>query len=329
MYFFPILCYTYAGKTIKNAKGRIKFMKHSLKYTFMLTLTAFIWGGAFVAQSVGNDVLGPFTFNSVRSLIGGAVLLPAIPLLGRLNSGNETETPETGASSRSLWLGGICCGLLLGLASSFQQLGLLYASVGKAGFITAMYIVIVPLLGLFVRKSPGLRVWAAVAIAVGGLYLLCWNGGEALGAGDGLLLVCSLLFSLHILVIDHFSPLVDGVKLSCIQFFTAGIVCAVPALLFESPTLSAVLNGWAPILYAGVLSCGVAYTLQVVAQRHVDPTIASLVLSLESVFSVLAGWVILQQSLSPRELTGCGLMFAAIILAQLPSKAPAGKPKAA
>lgn len=293
-------------------------MKHQLRYSFMLALTAFIWGGAFVAQSVGNDVLGPFTFGSVRTLIGGCVLLPLIPLLNRLN-GSGSCSAQPPSRKRDLWIGGISCGILLGIASSFQQIGLLYATVGKAGFITALYIVIVPVLGLFIRRSPGLFVWFAVIIAMGGLYLLCWNGDQALNRGDVLLLICGLLFSLHILVIDHFSPLADGVKMSCIQFFTAGIICAVPALLFESPSLSAVIGAWAPVLYAGVLSCGLAYTLQVTAQRHVDPTVASLIMSLESVFSVLAGWVLLRESLSPRELAGCCLMFAAIVLAQLPA----------
>ncbi len=290
-------------------------MKHQLKYSFMLVLTALIWGGAFVAQSVGNDVLGPFTFGSVRTLIGGCVLLPLIPFLSRSDS-----TGGGASRSRDLWIGGISCGVLLGVASSFQQIGLLYASVGKAGFITSLYIVIVPLLGLFMRKIPGPSVWAAVAVALAGLYLLCWNGDQSLNRGDVLLLICGVLFSMHILVIDHFSPLADGVKMSCIQFFTAGTICAVPALLFESPSLSAVLRAWAPVLYAGVLSCGLAYTLQVTAQRHVDPTVASLLMSLESVFSVLAGWAVLRESLSFRELAGCGLMFAAIVLAQLPSR---------
>ena len=292
-------------------------MKHDLKYIFLLALTALIWGGAFVAQSMGGDVMGPFSFNSVRSLIGGAVLLPMIPLAGRLSG--SAGRPKGPADAKNLWLGGVLCGLALGVASALQQWGLQYASVGKAGFITAMYIVLVPVLGIFLKRSPGARVWAAVAIAVAGLYLLCWQGGAALDKGDLLLLGCSGLFSVHILIIDHFSPLADGVKLSCIQFFTAGAVCGVPALLFEHPTWGQLLAAAAPLLYAGVLSCGVAYTLQVVAQKHVEPTLASLVLSLESVFSVLAGWVILGQALSARELGGCALMFCAIVLAQLPA----------
>ena len=298
-------------------------MKQELKYLPMLALTALIWGVAFVAQSVGNEYVGPFTFNCVRSLLGGVVLLPLIPLLGRLSGNRREET--TPADRKNLWLGGVLCGVLLGLASSLQQWALEYASVGKVGFITALYIVIVPLLGIFFHRRPGAQVWLAVAIALGGLYLLCWNGNAAIGPGEMLLFGCSGLFSLHILVIDHFSPLVDGVKLSCVQFFVAGAFCAVPALLFEQPTLSGVLGAWGPILYAGVLSCGVAYTLQVVAQKHVEPTLASLTLSLESVFSVLAGWLLLHQTLTARELGGCVLMFCAIVLAQLPSRKKAAK----
>lgn len=299
-------------------------MKQELKYLPMLALTALIWGVAFVAQSVGNEYVGPFTFNCVRSLLGGVVLLPLIPLLGRLSGNRREET--TPADRKNLWLGGVLCGVILGLASSLQQWALEYASVGKVGFITALYIVIVPLLGIFFHRRPGAQVWLAVAVALGGLYLLCWNGSAAIGPGEMLLFGCSGLFSLHILVIDHFSPLVDGVKLSCVQFFVAGAFCAVPALLFEQPTLSGVLGAWGPILYAGVLSCGVAYTLQVVAQRHVEPTLASLTLSLESVFSVLAGWLLLHQTLTARELGGCALMFCAIVLAQLPSRKKAAKP---
>lgn len=293
-------------------------MKQELKYLPVLMLTALIWGVAFVAQSVGGELVGPFTFNCVRSLLGGAVLLPMIPLLGRL-SGNRREAP-TAADRKNLWLGGVLCGVVLGLASGLQQLALQYASVGKAGFITALYIVIVPVLGVFFRRRPGAQVWVAVAVAVAGLYLLCWSGGAALGPGEWLLFGCSALFSLHILIIDRFSPLVDGVKLSCIQFFVAGLLCAVPTLLLERPAPAAVLAAWAPILYAGVLSCGVAYTLQVVAQKHVEPTLASLTLSLESVFSVLAGWLLLHQTLTGRELAGCALVFCAIVLAQLPGR---------
>ena len=286
-----------------------------LRANLMLLTTALIWGVAFVAQSVGMDYIGPFTFNCVRSLLGGLVLLPCIFLLDRLDSGK--------AAAQKKWpvLGGVCCGVVLAVASSLQQIGIAHTSVGKAGFITALYIVIVPLLGLLGGKRVGGRIWAAVALAVAGMYLLCITESFTIGLGDLLVLLCAFCFSIHILVIDHFSPNVDGVRMSCIQFFTAGILCGVPMLLFESPNLTDICAAWAPIAYAGIMSCGVAYTLQVVAQKHTDPTVASLLLSLESVISVLAGWVLLGQALSPRELTGCALSFCAIILAQLPDRA--------
>ena len=286
-----------------------------LRANLMLLTTALIWGVAFAAQSVGMDYIGPFTFNCVRSLLGGLVLLPCIFLLDRLDGGK--------AAAQKKWpvLGGVCCGVVLAVASSLQQIGIAHTSVGKAGFITALYIVIVPLLGLLGGKRVGGRIWAAVALAVAGMYLLCITESFTIGLGDLLVLLCAFCFSIHILVIDHFSPNVDGVRMSCIQFFTAGILCGVPMLLFESPNLTDICAAWAPIAYAGIMSCGVAYTLQVVAQKHTDPTVASLLLSLESVISVLAGWVLLGQALSPRELTGCALSFCAIILAQLPDRA--------
>lgn len=286
-----------------------------LRANLMLLTTALIWGVAFVAQSVGMDYIGPFTFNCVRSLLGGLVLLPCIFLLDRLDGG------KTAAQKKWPVLGGVCCGVVLAVASSLQQIGIAHTSVGKAGFITALYIVIVPLLGLLGGKRVGGRIWAAVALAVAGMYLLCITESFTIGLGDLLVLLCAFCFSIHILVIDHFSPNVDGVRMSCIQFFTAGILCGVPMLLFESPNLTDICAAWAPIAYAGIMSCGVAYTLQVVAQKHTDPTVASLLLSLESVISVLAGWVLLGQALSPRELTGCALSFCAIILAQLPDRA--------
>lgn len=288
-----------------------------LKNASMLILTAFIWGTAFVAQSVGMDFLEPFTFNGVRSLIGGIVLLPCIFLIRRINArAGEPEREE--GTRRDLIIGGILCGLLLFAASSLQQIGIVYTTAGKAGFITAFYIVIVPVLGVFLHKRIGWKVWTAVVMALAGLYFLCMTEKLTVGKGDLYIFLCALIFSVHILVIDHFSPRVDGVKMSCIQFFTCGIVSLIPMFVWETPRVDNLLAGWVPLLYAGVLSCGVAYTLQVVGQKNVNPAIASLLLSLESCFSVLAGWLILGERLSMREFAGCILMFAAIILAQLP-----------
>ena len=285
------------------------------KNTILLLLTALIWGSAFVAQSVGMDYVGPFTFNSVRCLIGGLVLLPCIFFFKRFGIGDGGwEEEKSVKGRRDLITGGILCGVFLACASSAQQVGLTYTTVGKAGFITAMYIVIVPVLGIFLKRLPKPAVWVSVVLAVAGLYLLCMTDSFALSPGDAWVLASALLFAFHIMVIDYFSPKADGVKLSCIQFFVAGIVCGVPMLLFEKPQILEILQAWQPILYAGVLSCGVAYTLQIIAQKDYDPTAASQILSLESVFSVLAGWVILGEELSPRELAGCALMFAAIIL---------------
>lgn len=294
-----------------------------MKNNAMLLLAAFIWGCAFVAQSVGMDYVGPFTFNSVRNLIGSLVLVPVIFLmdgLKRKSGMSEEELSKQRGDTRTLVIGGISCGIVLAAASSLQQFGIMFTTVGKAGFITAMYIVLVPILGIFIGKKVRPLIVFCVAVSVAGLYFLCMTEKLSLSIGDLFVLLCAVIFSVHILVIDHFSPLVDGVRMSAIQFLTAGIVCAVPMLLLERPDAGSILAAWMPILYAGVMSSGVAYTLQILGQKNADPAVASLLLSLESVFSVLAGWVLLGQRLSGKELFGCALMFAAIILAQLPEK---------
>lgn len=284
----------------------------------MLLLAAFIWGSAFVAQSVGMDYVEPITFNCARSIVGGVVLIPCIYLLGKLKSPEEREAAQM--DQKTLLIGGISCGVILFLASNAQQIGIQYTSVGKAGFITALYIVIVPILGIFLKRRCGWKIWLSVLIALVGFYLLCMIGGFSLERGDIWLLLCAFLFSFHILVIDHFSPLVDGVKMSCIQFFTCGILSGIVMFLAETPNMANILAAWGPVLYAGVLSSGVAYTLQIVGQKNYNPTVATLLLSLESVFSVLTGWAVLHQKLSARELWGCVLIFIAVILAQLPDK---------
>lgn len=291
-----------------------------LKNSLILLLTATIWGVAFVAQSVGMDYVGGFTFNAVRSIIGSIVLLPVIWFLDRQKAPVKRTEQERQTEWKTLITGGMACGICLCLASNFQQFGIKYTTVGKAGFITACYIVIVPILGLFMKKKCSPFIWAAVIMALIGLYLLCITDGFSIGKGDILVLVCAVLFSLHILVIDYFSPLTDGVKMSCIQFLVCGILSGIPALILEHPRMSSILAAWQPILYAGVMSCGVAYTLQIVGQKNMNPTVASLILSLESCISVLAGWLILGQKLSTKEILGCVIMFAAIILAQLPQK---------
>lgn len=284
--------------------------KTQLGNSLLLLLTATIWGSAFVAQSVGMDHVGPFTFTFARSIIGGIVLLPCILLLGKWKNGFATKIE---------WVGGICCGIALCAASNFQQVGMQYTTVGKAGFITALYVVLVPIFGIFMGKRVSLLIWGCVAVSVAGLYMLCVPAGAfVLALGDLLVLFCAVLFSVHILVIDHFSPKGDGVVISCIQFFTCGILSGIPMLFFEHPLVGSMLDAKWSILYAGVLSSGVAYTLQVVAQKNVNPTVASLIMCLESVVAVLAGWMILGQGMSSREILGCVLMFVAIVVAQLP-----------
>ena len=292
-----------------------------LKNSFLLLLTATIWGFAFVAQSVGMDYVKPFTFNGVRSAIGALFLIPCIFFFQKRSKSSITAADPAFPSSdrKTLIIGGICCGIVLAAASSLQQIGISYTSVGKAGFLTAIYIVLVPILGLFLKKRCSPLIWVSVALALGGLYLLSVpDGFGSIGKGDLLLIAGSFLFAVHILVIDYFSPRCNGVALSCIQFFVCAICCLIPAFLFEQPSLSSILAAWAPILYAGVLSCGVGYTLQIIGQKGMNPTVASLILSLESSISVLAGWLILGQTLSMRELAGCGIVFVAIVLAQLP-----------
>lgn len=294
-----------------------------IRNSLILLLTAIIWGVAFVAQSVSMDYIGPFTFNCARFLIGGVFLLPCMAVLRRINPPKEKEErslQQKKTDRRNLITGGVCCGVALCAASSLQQFGIVSTTVGKAGFITAFYIIIVPVIGLFFRKKCGITVWIGVLLALAGLYFLCMSESLSISKGDLLVFFGALVFAVHIMVIDHFSPLADGVKMSCIQFFVSGLICAVLMLIFEKPQFRYLVQAWQPILYAGIMSCGVAYTLQIIGQKGMNPTVASLILSLESVVSVLAGLILLNQKLSAREILGCVLMFAAILLAQIPVK---------
>ena len=292
-------------------------MKQQIKSSLILLLTATIWGVAFVAQSVGMEYIGPFTFNAIRCVLGGLVLIPVILVLKKKKeTGAENQEKE---DKKTLWAGGIACGVILCIASNLQQFGIMEASVGKSGFFTALYIVMIPVIGIFIGKRPGIKLWVCVALAVVGMYLLCMKDGSfTIERADIMLLLCALAFSFHILVVDYFSPKVDGVKMSCIQFFVCGVLSAVGMLFTETPDISNIQAAWLPLLYAGLLSCGVGYTLQIVGQKGINPVIASLIMSLESVISALAGWVILGQVLSPKEILGCVLMFVAIIITQIP-----------
>lgn len=297
--------------------------KGKIKSELLLFITAIVWGAAFVAQSVGGDAIGCFTFNSGRFLIGGLVLIPVIFFMDRQREKEMGQKAFTEwKNDHKAWIpGGISCGVMLCMGSNFQQVGISMTSVGKAGFITAMYILLVPLFGVFLKKKAGKKMWLGVVLAAIGLYLLCMTSESfSLAKGDFLLIISSFFFAIHIMIVDHYSPLCDGVRMSCVQFLVCGSLSAVLALLFETPSIGLILQGWIPLLYAGVLSCGLGYTLQIVGQKDTNPTVASLILSMESVFSVIAGWLILNQSLSGRELAGCVLMFAAIVLAQMPDK---------
>lgn len=318
-----------------KAQMKAQVKTHKLRNTFFLFLTAMIWGAAFVAQSVSMDYIGPFTFICLRSVIGGLFLIPVIIVLDGIRKKSQNESAdvvnsenilhiETEEKQRLSWKnkqlieGGIVCGIFLFFANCFQQTGIQYTTVGKAGFITTFYIIIVPLIGLFFKKYCGILTWIGVVIALAGLYFLCITQKLTIQRGDALILCCSVLYAGQILAIDHYNPFVDGVKMSCIQFLTGGILGAVFMLLFENPSLAMILSAAGPILYTGIMSTGVGYTLQIVGQKGLNPTVAALILSLESVFSALSGYLFLHQVLTTRELIGCALMFIAIVLAQLP-----------
>ena len=298
-------------------------MKVNVKlHSFYLFLAACIWGMAFVAQSKGMEYMDPFTFNGVRCLIGASVLFLFILVRNKV----------TGRSLRELdWkvtgLGGLSCGLFLTLASMLQQYGIVYTTVGKAGFITTLYIIFVPIAGIFFRRKVSKVVWIGALMAAVGMYFLCMTESFALSKGDSYVFLCAVFFTGHIMVIDHFSPKTDGVVISCLQFAVSGIFCTIAAFIWGSPSWGQITSGASTLLYAGIMSCGVAYTLQIIGQRGVNPTVAALLMSLESVVATVAGVVAFRigfltsdQSMSPRQILGCAIVFAAVILVQLPEK---------
>lgn len=281
----------------------------------MLLLASIIWGFAFVAQKEGLNALGPFMINALRSFLAGIVLLPLISILDK-----KAPTPTIKGTRKDLFLGSIFCGTALFLASSFQQFGLIGTDAGKSGFITAMYIIIVPIFAMVLGRKTTIKTWISVFIAVVGMYLLCVKDNFTIEVSDLLVLCCAALFSVHILVIDHFSPRVNGVKLSCMQFFVTGLLSLIASFIVgESTSLESIFAAKYSILYLGVLSSGAGYTLQIVAQNGLNPTLASMIMSLESVFALLAGTLFGEQ-ISLRGGIGCLVMFIAVILAQLPEK---------
>lgn len=290
-------------------------MIKNLKGSIILLITALIWGTSFVAQSEGMKHIQPFTYNAIRTLIGGIVLVPVILIFKTIA---KRSSDYQKVDVKITLIGGVFCGIALFVASSFQQVGIVYTTAGKSGFITALYVIIVPLIELLLGRKQGRKIWLCVIMAIAGFYLLCINGDFSINFGDALTLACAVFFAVHIIVIDRFLERgADGMVMACVQFFAAGLIMTVCMLLFETPRLDKIYIAGFSILYAGVMSSSVAYTMQIIGQRYTAPTIATLIMSLESVFAVLSGWLILGEQLSLKELSGCCLVFAAVIISQV------------
>lgn len=289
-------------------------MKKQLSGVIALSGATVIWGSAFIAQSVGMDKIGPFTFQAVRCFLAVVFLFPASALF------SKGKPFWKSWADPALWRSGIICGLALFAASSLQQIGLVYTDAGKAGFLTAMYIVFVPFLGLFLGQKPGRNALLSLIPAIVGLYLLSCTSVSGINKGDVLLLLCAVAFSVQILLIDRHCAGLDGLKLNCIQALVAAVLSVPWALLTETVDASRIASCWLPLGYAGVLSMGVAYTLQIVGQKRVAPSAAALLMSLESVFAALFGWLLLHETMTGAEKLGCVLVFAAVVISQLPEK---------
>lgn len=305
--------------------------KNPIKGATLLLIGSFIWGTTFVAQSMGTNHLDAFSFNCIRNFIGVFALIPVLLWQICTNCKDMNDVQEViscnyslttalkDVFTKELLLGGIICGTALCLASNFQQMGIEHSTVGKSAFITTLYIVLVPLLGLFLKKKLPVQIWCGVILAMIGLYLLCMKDEAfVLEIGDIYLLLCAFFFTIQITAVDYFAPKVNCIALSMMQFFVTAVLSGICMIFNELPTLENILGATIPLLYAGVLSSGVAYTFQIIGQKHLAPTIASLIMSLESVFATLAGWVVLHEILSTKELIGCGLVFTAVILTQIP-----------
>lgn len=293
------------------------FMKKQLKGSLALLCGTFIWGSAFIAQSVGMDLIGPFTFQAIRCMLA-VIFLFLITLIFDWKIGIQQSLSKW--KNKRLWMAGGICGCALFVAASLQQIGLVYTDPGKAGFLTAMYIVLVPMLGIFVHRRPGLNAVISVVLALVGLYLLSFMGVTSINVGDLFLIGGALGFAVQILLIDRFAQDLDGLRLNCVQALVVAVLSVPFMLLTEELDMGNILACWLPLGFAGLLSMGVAYSLQIVGQKNLEPTTASLIMSLESVFAALGGWLILHNTMTPRELCGCGLVFAGVIISQLPTK---------
>ena len=290
-------------------------MKNRIRGTLALLFATVIWGSAFIAQSVGMDHIGPMTFQAARCGLGALFLVPVIFLFER-----DKKLYFKNWANPGLWKTGFFCGAALFVAAGLQQVGLVYTTAGKAGFITAMYIVLVPILGLFLKRKPPVTAWISVLVAVAGLYLLSCVGASEINIGDILMLGGALGFAVQITLVDELAGELDGLRLNCIQALVCSLLSALVMVLTETPTFSGIAAAAIPIGYAGIFSMGIAYSLQIVGQKHLEPTPASLIMSLESVFAALCGWLLLHEQMTTAELLGCALVFCAVIISQLPEK---------
>ncbi|MBR6785797.1 MAG: DMT family transporter [Clostridia bacterium] len=287
---------------------------------FYCILAAVVWGLSFVAQSEGASI-GTFTFNGLRTVLGGIVLLPLVAFSHKKENSKLPAGEKKKFAFKDVLIGGLCCGLPLFIGGNLQQEAFKYLYVGKVGFITALYMVIVPLFGIFLKRKLKINIWAGVALGVAGLYFLSIKPGDfSIGKGEFVTILCSIAFAAHILVIDHFCSKVDNIALSCAQFFVAGTLSVICMFIFEEPKMNEIMSAWLPLAYAGIGSCGIAFTAQIFGQKYTNPTVASVLLCLESVFSVIFGWLLLGQKLDSRGFLGCGIMFVAVILTQLPQE---------
>lgn len=298
--------------------------KNQLGGILILFVAAFIWGSSFVAQSIGMEKIEAFTYNGIRTLMGAAVLLPivAVKNIRKKRSLSPGKQKEQKKRSKAEWKCGIFLGLALCVASNTQQFAFNYSTPGKIAFITALYMLFVPVIGLFLGKKMPKLMWGSIALGGAGLYFLSFPAGELSGvnSGDVLSLICAVFFAVQIILVDRYSESIDPVKLSFMQFFVSGIISCILMFIFESPSIKAINSAILPLLYSGLLSCGIAYTFQVIGQKHTEPTLASLIMCMESVFGVLSAAVILHQIPTSREVLGCSMMFSAIIAAQFSDK---------
>lgn len=288
-------------------------MKDKLKGILLLLITAFIWGSSFVAQKTGMDDIGPITFMCMRSLVGAVALLPVAAVYGKVSRKKGKQFIK----GKELIIGGCLCGVAYLLASLLQQFGLVTTTAGKSAFVTALYIVIAPIFGIFLGQKVLPKAWKCIAIAAVGMFLLCVSSTFSLSIGDLLTLICAIFFSIHIIVIDKYAPISNCVTLSCIQFLTSGVIAGILMFIFEKPSASALISAIIPILYVGILSNAVAYTLQMFGQKYLDVSSATLIMSLESVFAALSGWIILKETMTFVEITGCVLIAFSIVYAQI------------